>query len=169
MLESLSGRFPRECGFSECKLLLQSPQRPELWASELLDSAAEWPHEVASALAMLVHGLSWERFREDRMPCTEALKELQRLASAHGLPPLGEIKGAAPSPPVEERSMCILCDERPHTVRFQPCGHAVVCRECEQRARDFFKDKCPTCGVAIADAERGKHIGEAPTFAFRRG
>lgn len=183
MLESLTGRFPRECGFSECKPLLQAPQRPELWASALLDSTAGWPHDVAAALAVLVTGLSWERFKEDRTPCTEALATLQRLASAHGLPdvpPTGRHAavassaseaplGTASPPPGEERSMCIICDERPHTVRFQPCGHAVVCGECEQKARSYFSNKCPTCGSAIDGAERGKHIGEAPTFAFRRG
>ncbi len=37
---------------------------------------------------------------------------------------------------------CFLC-EAPVDVKFEPCGHAVMCSECAQRAR-----KCPTCKVS---------------------
>ena len=188
VLQTLTGRFPRECGFSEAKLLLQAPSAPERWATSLLDPAARWPLAIAASLAGLVHGLSWERFREDRMPCTAALRELERLASDAAIPNVvpedeeGDDEGStavaltagvaarACAAADEERSLCMICDDRPHTVRFYPCGHAVVCAVCEPTARSFFNNCCPRCQVPIDDraVERGAHIGNAPTFAFRR-
>ncbi|XP_064385276.1 E3 ubiquitin-protein ligase mind-bomb-like isoform X1 [Halichondria panicea] len=38
---------------------------------------------------------------------------------------------------------CFLC-EAPVDVKFEPCGHAVMCAECAQRAK-----KCPTCKAAV--------------------
>ena len=37
--------------------------------------------------------------------------------------------------------VCFLC-EAPVDVKFEPCGHALMCNQCAQRAK-----KCPTCKV----------------------
>ena len=37
--------------------------------------------------------------------------------------------------------LCFLC-ESPVDVKFEPCGHAMMCSTCAQRAR-----KCPECKV----------------------
>lgn len=42
---------------------------------------------------------------------------------------------------IAEGIQCLLCDELVD-VRFEPCGHAVVCTKCAERAK-----KCPSCKV----------------------
>ena len=37
--------------------------------------------------------------------------------------------------------ICFLC-EAPVDVKFEPCGHALMCHNCADRAK-----KCPTCKV----------------------
>ena len=37
--------------------------------------------------------------------------------------------------------VCFLC-EMPVDVKFEPCGHALMCNQCAERAK-----KCPTCKV----------------------
>ncbi|KAH3758475.1 2-isopropylmalate synthase [Pelomyxa schiedti] len=41
---------------------------------------------------------------------------------------------------------CMECDERPRNVRFQPCGHVVLCSQCAT-----FMKKCPDCRAFIKD------------------
>jgi len=183
VLQSLTGLDLRSCGFREAKPLLLDPGSPERWAASLLDPRAGWPMQVAAALAGLVHGLSYERWLEDRMPCEEAERRLEGLAREVGIEAVqvedaagrqaldaaGAGAGDAAQPPrAEERSLCFICEEWPHTVRFYPCGHACVCTKCEPKARAHFKDCCPICKSPICSVERGDHVGNAPTYVFRR-
>ena len=39
--------------------------------------------------------------------------------------------------------VCFLC-ELPVDVKFEPCGHALMCNQCAERAK-----KCPTCKVCV--------------------
>ena len=63
-----------------------------------------------------------------------------------------------------EPRLCVVCDERPRTVRFH-CGHASCCDICAAlvRAADGL---CPTCREPLApdDADRGAHVAAAATF-----
>ena len=49
--------------------------------------------------------------------------------------------------------LCFLCED-PIDIKFEPCGHAVMCSACAQRTR-----KCPICKVRI----KSKSI-ENPSF-----
>lgn len=42
---------------------------------------------------------------------------------------------------IPEEQLCLLCDN-PIAVKFEPCGHAVLCEICSERAK-----KCPKCKV----------------------
>jgi hypothetical protein len=37
---------------------------------------------------------------------------------------------------------CFMCGESPVDIKFEPCGHAMMCSTCAQRAK-----KCPQCKV----------------------
>ena len=40
-----------------------------------------------------------------------------------------------------ELERCVLC-ENPADVKFEPCGHIIMCKECADRAK-----RCPICKV----------------------
>lgn len=42
---------------------------------------------------------------------------------------------------LDGHDVCFLC-EAPVDVKFEPCGHALMCHNCADRAK-----KCPTCKV----------------------
>ncbi|KAH3732253.1 hypothetical protein Pelo_16913 [Pelomyxa schiedti] len=44
---------------------------------------------------------------------------------------------------------CIVCDERPRSIRFHPCGHGVCCSECASNVR-----KCPLCRAQIQQRQK---------------
>lgn len=60
---------------------------------------------------------------------------------------LTETSGNVAQPPPRE---CVICFERPIAVRFRPCCHSCVCRDCAPRLRE-----CPVCNGVIKDAEQG--------------
>ena len=39
--------------------------------------------------------------------------------------------------------LCFLCEDATADVRFEPCGHIIMCRKCAERVK-----KCPTCRVS---------------------
>merc|ERR1712195_260532 len=57
---------------------------------------------------------------------------------------------------------CAVCIERPRTVRFRPCGHAVCCDLCTIKACEPSQRrlKCPTCREAVVQLELVPNIGE---------
>ena len=46
--------------------------------------------------------------------------------------------------------LCELCDEEPISVKFLPCGHAVLCRLCAARAVKCLECKVNTSMANIA-------------------
>ena len=62
----------------------------------------------------------------------------------------------------EDSESCAVCIERPRTVRFRPCGHAVCCDLCTIKACEPSQRrlKCPTCREAVAQLELVPNIGE---------
>ena len=69
-------------------------------------------------------------------------KELSSLSFPHPPPlPVGAAAAtatvAAATAPIEE---CFLCDA-PVDVKFEPCGHAILCSECAERAKKCLKCK----------------------------
>lgn len=44
---------------------------------------------------------------------------------------------------LDGHNLCFLC-EAPVDVKFEPCGHALMCHDCAKRAK-----KCPTCKVRM--------------------
>ena len=42
-----------------------------------------------------------------------------------------------------ELELCVLC-ESPADVKFEPCGHTIMCKECADRAK-----RCPNCKVQV--------------------
>ena len=46
--------------------------------------------------------------------------------------------------PGDVTELCFLC-ESPVDVKLEPCGHAIMCSTCGQRAR-----KCPQCKVWLS-------------------
>ena len=39
--------------------------------------------------------------------------------------------------------LCFLCEDVTADIRFEPCGHIIMCRKCAERVK-----KCPTCRVS---------------------
>eukprot|EP00966_Prymnesium_polylepis_P085253 1973830-Prymnesium_polylepis.1 len=120
---------------SQCRHMLRYPDSPDQWqAPGVPDTAAgEWPAEVASKLVVLVVGMSSSEFKEERMPLSEALSELEAIAYAappevSPPPPSADASagsgGAASALPDEGRS-CTICLDRSREVRFA-CGHCVA-------------------------------------------
>ena len=146
--------------------MLETASQPEEWSGVLDTKAGGWPDGVAAALAQMVVSLMWMRLEHERMPCRTALERLRELVSTNAIPDaLSDAAAIAATPPQEQRSKCIVCYERPHTVRFA-CGHAICCEECEPRLR-ASNSNCPKCGAPIGaegNAERGAHVGTARTF-----
>merc|ERR1712166_848621 len=62
----------------------------------------------------------------------------------------------------EDSESCAVCIERPRTVRFRPCGHAVCCDLCTIKACEPSQRrlKCPTCREAVVQLELVPNIGE---------
>jgi uncharacterized membrane protein YgcG len=81
--------------------------------------------------------------------------------------PAGQAEPAGPAGPAEEPRLCVVCDERPRTVRFS-CGHACCCDGCAARVRRG-DGLCPTCRAPLGsgDADRGTHVASAPTFCMQ--
>ena len=52
-------------------------------------------------------------------------------------------------PPVRD---CVVCMDRPRTVRFRPCRHCVCCASCCLRLIRTGQG-CPVCHVPVEDVE----------------
>ena len=57
---------------------------------------------------------------------------------------------------------CGVCLERPRTIRYRPCGHAVCCELCTIKACQPSQQRliCPTCREAVAQLEQVPNSGE---------
>ena len=57
---------------------------------------------------------------------------------------------------------CGVCMERPRTIRYRPCGHAVCCELCTIKACTPSQQRliCPTCREAVAQLEQVPNSGE---------
>ena len=57
---------------------------------------------------------------------------------------------------------CGVCMERPRTIRYRPCGHAVCCELCTIKACKPSQQSliCPTCREAVAQLELVPNSGE---------
>ena len=61
----------------------------------------------------------------------------------------------ATSSKVHVEEFCFLC-ESPVDVKFEPCGHALMCSTCAQRAK-----KCPQCKVKLVTGEDNNNVMSA--------
>jgi len=48
-----------------------------------------------------------------------------------------------------EENLCIICEENPISIVFVPCGHQIMCSDCNQRQEEKGDDVCPNCRVQI--------------------
>ena len=57
---------------------------------------------------------------------------------------------------------CGVCMERPRTIRYRPCGHAVCCELCTIKACEPSQQRliCPTCREVVAQLEQVPNSGE---------
>jgi hypothetical protein len=94
-------------------------------------SAAEWPDEVAIALMRVVKGLAWQRSQRARLKLSDALVELEEIATSFRARP-GLISAADDTPRARQ---CVVCMSAPRSVRFA-CGHCCCCDECTEMNRD---------------------------------
>ena len=58
--------------------------------------------------------------------------------------------------------LCGVCMERPRTIRYRPCGHAVCCELCTIKACKPSQQRliCPTCREVVAQLEQVPNSGE---------
>ena len=70
-----------------------------------------------------------------------SLNHLCTVLMISGPPTQETIAQALPLPP---DVVCIVCNDRPRQVLFQPCDHIVVCEECSASLTH-----CPRCGEFI--------------------
>jgi serine/threonine protein kinase len=76
----------------------------------------------------------------DRMPCSEALAKLEPLLEGLDM----EI--------IPEGRLCILCETDVRNVRFQPCGHMLLCEFCLPAAyQGVTALKCYQCRSEVAE------------------
>ena len=149
-------------------------------------------------MALVIVGLSFEQFAEDRMPLNEASQRLLAAldqvaepspsatvaaagaAAADG--PDGHLEGL-PARPVErhrvelassetvqaEARECEVCQDAPREVRFA-CGHCNCCQSCAELIAASRTPLCPTCRAPIDLAASGSvHRGDATvTFLWPR-
>lgn len=60
-----------------------------------------------------------------------------------------------------EESQCVVCCDEPPSVKFEPCGHMIACRDCAVRMR-----KCLKCKRAITGKIwSGAPAGQLPEFS----
>ena len=57
---------------------------------------------------------------------------------------------------------CDVCMERPRTIRYRPCGHAVCCELCTIKACSASQQRliCPTCRETVAQLELVPNRGQ---------
>jgi hypothetical protein len=68
--------------------------------------------------------------------------KLQRVAMF--MPPPGFAMDS-----VQREQECAMCLEEEVSVVFLPCGHQVVCADCNQRHQDVGMTECPSCRSPI--------------------
>ena len=131
-------------------------------AIDCADPRAEWPADVATALAKVVAGLSWKQHPHLRMKLSDATAELERLASEHDLR-----RGMAETPQRERE--CVSCMSAPTAVRFM-CGHCVLCEGCVNTmlaSPQVALHVCPICRQHVTESNivaRGVHLNLENTF-----
>jgi serine/threonine protein kinase len=98
-----------------------------------------WSPTIARSLADVA--ISLVQVEElDRMPCSEALAKLEPLLEGLDM----EI--------IPEGRMCILCETDLRNVRFQPCGHMLLCEFCLPAAyQGVTALKCYQCRSEVAE------------------
>jgi len=153
-----------------CRGMMRYPTKPSKWVApgRPHSSAGEWPEEVATGLAEVVVGLSFEQFHEDRMPLPEALQTLEALSTQFGVDAAQSDAIAAEVAARQPLSECILCMDAPRQVRFG-CGHTVCCRDCLPQLLGL---PCPTCrepiqATAISEAGVGRAVATFELSAQR--
>lgn len=65
---------------------------------------------------------------------------------------------------------CVMCMEFPRQVRFDLCGHAVLCANCHRQLVQAEEEPvCPVCGgPAIAGSEPSDDVARQATFVCAR-
>lgn len=149
---------------------------------EIADLKCGWPCAVLKALlavsAALLHPL-----RARRKAVGKCLQVMELISHAHGLP-VGLVQadddwyllqpqhGAATSLWVSTKAAkdCVMCLERCRQVRFDLCGHAVLCAPCHQQLLAASSSPaCPVCGGhAAAVSEPSDEVARQETFVRAR-
>ena len=98
-----------------------------------------WSPTIARSLADVA--ISLVQVEElDRMPCSKALAKLEPLLEGLDM----EI--------IPEGRMCMLCETNLRNVRFQPCGHMVLCEFCLPAAyQGVTALKCNQCRSEVTE------------------
>ena len=115
---------------AKCRLMLRFPHSPDRWEAPGAPdaTAGQWPPHVVTRLMTVVSGMSSGEFKEDRMPLTEALVELEAIAEAAGepIPPSLSVVNADMGYEADDVSrLCVICLDNDRQVRFT-CGHCVT-------------------------------------------
>jgi hypothetical protein len=126
------------------------------------DVNAEWPRDVAIAVAALVKGLTFSRSPRGRADLPSVMRTLETLCDANQVPNGVQI-GDEVSGQFRE---CVVCMAEPRAIRFG-CGHLCCCEECSERLRQLPNSTCPTCRAPIQTADGASAI--EPTFVQQRG
>lgn len=145
---------------------------------EIADVHAAWPSAVLKELVTLAVGLL-HPLRARRRALTHCLNAMERLASTHGLPP-GLVESGdwwrlhsitRENEESEESKECVMCMEHCRQVRFDECGHAVLCYPCFQQLLAVPAPLCPVCGVPVATAAAAPDddVARQATYRIPRG
>jgi len=144
---------------------------------EIADFNAGWPSAVLKELlgvsSTLLHPL-----RARRKAVSECLEAMDQLARKHGLP-VGLVQADDVADwqllqPQHRASNvakdCVMCLERCRQVRFDLCGHAVLCVPCHQQLLAASSAPlCPVCGGhAAAVSEPNDEVARQETFVQAR-
>ena len=132
---------------------------PDSMIREIADVEAGWPVQVLKELlrvaAALLHPLRARRISMGT--CVASLEALQSAqVLSRGAMQTGEAAEAGKQQQkqlplgggcgVGANKECVMCLERVRQVRFDGCGHAVVCGQCHQQLLSSHAPQCPMCG-----------------------
>ena len=132
---------------------------PEATALHADPAVGTWSPNVARVMAEVAISLIEEE-EEDRMTCSDALAKLE--------PRLDGLD----SETIREGRECIICFEELRNVRFQPCGHMLVCSACWDAGLAHVLQssipegaRCYSCRKPIAETSRD--FPQTDTFVQR--
>ena len=150
---------------------------------EIADVEAGWPVQVLKELLRVAQALL-HPLRARRINMSTCVASLEALQSAQVLSRGAMQTGTAAEAGRQQQKQlplgggcgvgankeCVMCLERVRQVRFDGCGHAVVCGQCHQQLLSSHAPQCPMCGgpADAAGAPDDAVAGQA-TFVRARG